>query len=137
MKSEEETQVRHKGRISRRKFMGAAATATAAFTIVPRHVLGGVGYAAPSETLNVACVGVGGMGFNNLLTIAGLEMDRDGNVIRPDKPGANIVALCDVDDEFAGRVYDIFPKAAKYRDFRKMRARAASRLVRISTTQGH
>jgi len=41
------------GRISRRDFMGAAA-ATAAFTVVPRHVLGGPGQTAPSDKLNIA-----------------------------------------------------------------------------------
>ena len=47
--------------ISRRRFMQQAATA-AAFTIVPRHVLGGRAYAAPSEKLNIAGVGIGGVG---------------------------------------------------------------------------
>ena len=45
--------------ITRREFLGAAAAVTA-FTIVPRHVLGGPGYTAPSDKLNVAGVGVGG-----------------------------------------------------------------------------
>ncbi len=120
MKSKEENQVRRKGRISRRKFMGAAASATAAFTIVPRHVLGGPGHTPPSEMLNVAGVGVGGMGMSNLLNIAGLDLDEDDNIISTGKAGANIVALCDVDDEFAARVYEAFPKAKRYRDFRKM-----------------
>ena len=35
---------------------------TAAFTIVPRHVLGGPGYIAPSEKINVGCIGVGAQG---------------------------------------------------------------------------
>ncbi len=108
-------------KISRRKFLGStAAAATAAFTIVPRHVLGGPGHTPPSEMLNVAGVGVGGMGMSNLLNIAGLDLDEDDNIISTGKAGANIVALCDVDDEFASRVYEAFPKAAKYRDFRKM-----------------
>lgn len=109
-----------KGQISRRKFLAGTAATTAAFTIVPRHVLGGPGYAPPSEKLNVAGVGIGGMGVSNLFEIAGLEMDKDENILSKDGAGENIVALCDVDDEFAGRVYEIFPKAAKYRDFRKM-----------------
>ncbi len=120
MKSKEENQVRRKGRISRRKFLGAAASATAAFTIVPRHVLGGPGHTPPSEMLNVAGVGVGGMGMGNLLNIAGLDLDEDDNIISTGPAGANIVALCDVDDEFAARVCEIFPRAKRYRDFRKM-----------------
>jgi hypothetical protein len=47
--------------VSRRSFVTDLTKAAAAFTIVPRHVLGR-GYRAPSDTLNVACVGVGGMG---------------------------------------------------------------------------
>src|SRR4051812_37932881 len=55
--------------ISRRTFVKASATTAAAMAfgpmIVPRHVLGGVGYRAPSDTLNVAMVGIGGMGKQN------------------------------------------------------------------------
>ncbi len=45
--------------MSRRRFMGTAAVTTAAFTLVPRHVLGGPAYVPPSEKLNIAGVGVG------------------------------------------------------------------------------
>lgn len=97
--------VRSKGSgISRREFMGGAASAVAAFTIVPRHVLGGVGHTPPSEKLNVAGVGVGGMGSSNLERLE----------------GENIVALCDVDEKYAGETFEKYPKAKKYRDFRKM-----------------
>jgi predicted dehydrogenase len=65
---------------SRRQFLETAALA-AGLTIVPRHVLGGPGYLAPSDTFNVAGVGVGGMGRSNMLALA----------------SQNIVALCDVD----------------------------------------
>ena len=51
--------------LSRRDIIRGAA-AVAAITIVPRHVLGGPGQKAPSEKLNIAGVGVGGMGGNNL-----------------------------------------------------------------------
>ena len=73
--------------ISRRDFVKNAAATTAAVTIVPRHVLGR-GQTAPSDRLNIAGVGVGGMGRTNLLN---LGLDN------------NIVALCDVDWGFAGR----------------------------------
>lgn len=53
-------------KVSRRKFMSEAAAAVAAFTIVPRHVLGGPGDKAPSEKLNIAGVGIGGMGKSNV-----------------------------------------------------------------------
>ena len=49
---------------SRRKFLGAASTAAAGLMVVPRHVVGATQQRkAPSDTLNIACVGVGGMGF--------------------------------------------------------------------------
>ena len=71
---------------SRRGFLATAAGGGAAFgfTIVPRHVLGGAGYVAPSDRVNVAGIGAGGMGGGDVATHA--------------KNGANIVALCDVDD---------------------------------------
>jgi predicted dehydrogenase len=100
---------------SRRKFLGAASTAAAGFMVVPRHVVGGTQKKkAPSDTLNIACVGVGGMGAS------------DTRGVRSE----NIVALCDVDDEMIARLLrneDLEPaekvmyeKAAKYRDFRRM-----------------
>jgi len=106
-------------KISRRKFLGSTAAAAAAFTIVPRHVLGGTGYTPPSEKLNVAGVGVGGMGASNIAKIAGMEIDEDDNIIKV-REGENIVALCDVDTEMAADIFKVFPKAKKYTDFRKM-----------------
>jgi hypothetical protein len=91
------------GRISRRSLMGTAA-AMAAFGIVPRSVLGGAGNVPPSEKLNIAGVGIGGRGAGDL--------DEVGS--------ENIVALCDVDDEYAAKTFQRYPKAAKYRDFRIM-----------------
>ena len=117
MKMENKVQISQK--ITRRKFIGVAAGTTAAFTIVPRYVLGGSGYIPPSKKLNVAGVGVGGMGAINIDNIAGIKRDKDGNVISQDK-GENIVALCDVDTEFAARTFNNYPKAKQYTDFRKM-----------------
>jgi predicted dehydrogenase len=98
--------------ISRRKFVGTAATA-AGITIVPRHVLGGTGFQAPSDTVNVAIVGFAhGMGTSNLV-----------NVARSD----NIVALCDCDESEAARTamarrgtLEQHPKAVLYKDYRVM-----------------
>jgi len=89
--------------ISRRQFLGGAAT-IAAFTVVPRHVLGGPRHVAPSERLNIACIGVGGMGASDVGQFA----------------GENIVALCDVDRKHAAKTFAKFPRASKYSDFRKM-----------------
>jgi predicted dehydrogenase len=91
-------------RLNRREFLTAAGIAGAGALIVPRHVLGGPGFLAPSDKLNIAGVGVGGMGRNNL------------RACEPD----NIVALCDVDDVLAAPTFERYPNAARYRDFRKM-----------------
>ena len=89
--------------INRRRFLaGAAMIATA--TIVPRHVLGGTKNIAPSEKLNIAGIGVGGMGASNLRQ---LESE-------------NIVALCDVDHAYAAVTFKRYPKAKVYTDYRKM-----------------
>ncbi len=92
-----------KKKISRRDFLGGAA-AVAAFTIVPRHVLGGARHKPPSEKLNIAGIGVGGQGAGDL-----------GNV-----SSENIVALCDVDWKRAAGTFRRYPKARQYHDFRKM-----------------
>ncbi|MHC4693597.1 MAG: twin-arginine translocation signal domain-containing protein, partial [Planctomycetota bacterium] len=61
MRKERSISNRKERKISRRDFIGAAAAA-AAFTTVPRHVLGGAGNQPPSEKLNIAGIGVGGQG---------------------------------------------------------------------------
>ncbi len=105
-------------KISRRDFMGAAATA-AAFTIVPRYVMGGSRYIPPSEKLNVACIGIGGMGENDVRQVS----------------SENIVALCDVDWKHAADTFKQYPFAKKYRDFRRMLEREDKNIdaVTVST----
>ena len=98
------------GKTNRREFLGsvaAAAGAAAAFTIVPSHVLGGPGTTAPSGKLNIAGIGVGGMGGANIANCA----------------SENIVALCDVDHAYAAGTFNKFPKAERYRDYREMLAK--------------
>jgi predicted dehydrogenase len=90
-------------RISRRSFVEDVAAA-GVFTIVPRHVLGR-GYQAPSDTLNVACIGVGGMGATDVKGVGKTE---------------NVYALCDVDDKQATPSFAAFPKAKRFKDFRVM-----------------
>ncbi len=93
--------------ISRRRVLGASAAA-AAVAVVPRHVLGGKGQTPPSEKINVAGIGIGGMGYGNLRTIS-----RDGG---------QVVALCDVDHKYAARSLNHFKDAKRYTDYRKMLA---------------
>ena len=70
------------GSMTRRKFIKAATTVTAGFTIVPRHVLGGPRFVPPSEKVNIAIIGCGGQGLNN--TRALLQL-----------PDAQVIALAD------------------------------------------
>ncbi len=64
--------------INRRQFLGTSALAAAAFTVVPRHVLGGARFVAPSETVNIAIVGVGGQGRTNARA---LFQEKDARII--------------------------------------------------------
>ena len=106
------------GTVSRRGFVESGA-AVAAFTIVPRHVLGGRGFTAPSDKLNIACIGVGGMGKNDVEGVS----------------GENVYALCDVDQKAAEESYRLQPKAKRYVDFREMLDREQGNIdaVTVST----
>jgi predicted dehydrogenase len=88
---------------SRRDLLPAI-TAGASALIVPRHVLGGRKHKAPSDTLTIAGIGVGGMGKKYLQEC---EHER-------------VVALCDVDQNYAARTYQRYPKAKVYKDYRKL-----------------
>jgi predicted dehydrogenase len=111
-------------KVTRRKFVADTGKIGLGVMIVPRHVLGGVGYQAPSDTINFAVVGFGGMGSENALELAKTE---------------NLVAFADVDFAFsASKVAEKlkdnqkkdrpegitlkqkFDKAARYSDFREM-----------------
>ena len=78
-----------KKEISRRKFLADGTAGAAAFMIVPRHVLGR-GLTPPSDMLNIAGVGIGGMGRANLINLA----------------SQNIVALCDVDWDYTSKSFE-------------------------------
>ncbi len=93
-----------KSSISRRKFLGTASAAMAGFTIVPNHAVSGLGHIAPSDKLNIAGIGIGGKGSVNLRNM----------------PGQNIVALCDVDWDYADRIFNTYPGARKWKDYREM-----------------
>ena len=92
---------------NRREFVkrtGIGAAAVAAARIVPRHVLGGPRHIPPSEKMNIAGIGIGGMGATNLRN---LESE-------------NIVALCDVDRNYAARTLRRYPDAEFFLDYREM-----------------
>ena len=77
-------------RISRRQFMKATAAAGTAVTVLPRRVFGA------NERLNIAAIGIGGIAGQNIRACA----------------DENIVALCDVDSNYAGKVFDAYPMGA-------------------------
>ena len=91
---------------SRRDFLKTAGVAAAAFTILPRFVLG-KGYVAPSDKLYIAGIGAGGKGESDLFNFA-----------KSNK--AEISFLCDVDDRRAVGSKKNFPKATYYKDYRVM-----------------
>ena len=92
--------------LKRRSLLAAAP----AFMIVPRYVLGGQGFIAPSDRLNIAAIGAGGRGRSNIREVA----------------HENIYAICDMDDErLAATLAEEFAepfrdRAKTYRDYRRM-----------------
>jgi predicted dehydrogenase len=107
----------HPQRISRRQFIRTGAAAAASLTIIPRHVLGGQGYLAPSDTLTKAVIGVGGMGQSHLAY-----------------PGSVLRAVCDVDRRHLATALEISgPGVAGYADFREVLERPDIDIVHIAT----
>ncbi len=103
------------GKTSRRELLKSAGV-VAAFTIVPRHVLGGQGQTPPSAKINLAAVGTRGQAASDIKQLA---------------PGNNMVALCDVDRRPGGRrpsEIANFPDAKVYEDFRQMLAEMGDKI---------
>jgi len=93
-----------KKNVSRRSFLGTTAAVAAGITVIPRHAVAGLGHQAPSDTLNIAAVGIGGMGSTNLRNLQ----------------TENVVALCDVDWKYSAQVFERYPDAKRYKDWRRM-----------------
>lgn len=89
---------------SRRVFLRSAGAIAGGIAVVPRHVIAGSGQTAPGEKLNIAGIGIGGIGKDDL------------EAVRKE----NIVALCDVDQKYAAPIFEKYPQAKRYRDFRVM-----------------
>lgn len=106
---------------SRRNFVKTASLAAAGFMIVPRHVLGGKGFIAPSDRLIVAGVGAGGKG----------ESDLTGFV---SGGKAEVGFLCDVDDRRAANSVKRFPKAKFYKDWREMMDKESKNFDAVSVS---
>jgi predicted dehydrogenase len=91
----------------RRDFLRNGLSLAAGFYILPRHVLGGPGYTAPSDKLLIAGIGVGGKGESDIR-----------NFYESGK--AEIAFLCDVDEKRAAKSRERFPKAKFYHDYRDL-----------------
>ena len=76
----------HPRTVSRRQFMVTGGVAATALTIVPRHVLGGAGFVAPSEKITLACIGFGTQAIREI-----------GGILA--SPDVQIVAMCDVEKD--------------------------------------
>ncbi|TKG92326.1 Gfo/Idh/MocA family oxidoreductase [Puteibacter caeruleilacunae] len=94
----------HNKQASRRKFLKNSLIGGSSLMILPSHVIAGVGTKPPASRLNIAGIGVGGMGLTNLRNMS----------------NENIVALCDVDWDYADTAFKRFPHARRYKDFRIM-----------------
>ena len=93
-----------RNKITRRRFLGGAAFSAATFMILPGSVLGLRGATSANGKLNLAGIGIGGQGGNDIGAMA----------------GENIVALCDVDQNYAAPIFKKYPDARKFTDFRRM-----------------
>ena len=102
--------------INRRKFLKRTVLSAAAFTIIPRHVLGGKGYLAPSDELTKAIIGVGSMGRGHI--------DYAGRTI----------AICDVDTNHLKEALKLCPSGTKtYHDYRELLLNPEIDIVHIAT----
>lgn len=102
---------------SRRSFLKNSIGAVAAFTIVPRHVLGGKNFIAPSDQLTKAVIGVGGMGKGHF-----------------QYAGTRVVAICDVDSNHIKESLEMLPKGVKtFTDYRELIQLPEVDIVHIAT----
>jgi predicted dehydrogenase len=103
--------------IDRRSFLKRSVLTAGLFTIVPRHVLGGPGFLAPSDELTKAVVGVGGMGQGHVRY-----------------SGAKLLAVCDVDQNHLNNTLaKVGPEVQGYKDFREVLERPDIDIVHIAT----
>ncbi len=103
--------------LGRRDFLKKTTAATLSLTIIPRRMLGGTGYIAPSDLLTKGIVGVGGMGRNHILY-----------------EGTKLLAVCDVDKSHLEQaIAQAGGNVKGYSDFRELIARPDIDVVHIAT----
>ncbi len=98
--------------MNRRRFLRQSAATTLGFPAILRS-------ASPNSMLQVACIGVGGMGGNTMRSVA-----------RHDK--VKVTALCDVDAGYLAKAAKDFPEASKHVDWRELLASAAGRFDAVT-----
>jgi len=103
MKTAQSTTQIPAGDISRRQFL-ATSSAVTAFLALPSHIAIAAGDSAPNNKLNIAGIGIGGQGASDLNDVS----------------SENIVALCDVDWDYAAHTFKKYPDAKRFKDFREM-----------------
>lgn len=103
--------------MDRKKFLKSGIGALGVFTIVPRHVLGGTGFTAPSDELTKAVIGVGMMGKGHL-----------------SYPGARLVAVCDIDQNHLQETLNLTGAGVRgYSDYRELLQQDDIDIVHIAT----
>jgi predicted dehydrogenase len=103
--------------MERRKFIKTALAGASAFTIIPRHVLGGLDFTAPSDQLTKAIIGVGGMGRSHMRYA-----------------DSKLLAVCDVDEKHLERALELGgPDVKGYKDFREVLQRDDIDIIHIVT----
>lgn len=104
-------------KVNRRDFIKGTLATAGAFMIVPRHVLGGVGFTAPSDQLTKAIIGVGGMGQAHVRYA-----------------GAKLLAVCDVDENHLNRTLKkVDSDVEGYKDFREVLERPDIDIIHLAT----
>ncbi|HOY59972.1 MAG TPA: Gfo/Idh/MocA family oxidoreductase, partial [Verrucomicrobiota bacterium] len=92
--------------MNRRQFLARSSAGVLLFDLFPRSIARGAGAPSANEKLNLAGIGIGSQGGGDIDAMAG--------------EGQNIVALCDVDDDYAAKKFAQYPKAKRFKDFRVM-----------------
>jgi len=116
---------------SRREFVKKGAVAAAAFSIVPRHVLG-KGFAAPSDTLYIATIGAGGKGTSDTQGFSKKWDEATKSFVI--NPNAKQAFLCDVDQVKGAQTFKAFPDAKIYVDWREMLDKEAKHIDAVSVS---
>jgi len=102
---------------NRRTFLKASAAAVTGMMIIPRHVLGGTGYVAPSDQLTKAIIGTGGMGRGHI-----------------SYEGTKVVAICDVDKKHLQLAQSMIPNSVQmFHDYRELLLCPEIDIVHIAT----